>query len=112
MGQCFLGALLGLGPQRNVGLDYHYCLCYCFAFKVYSRIKKCFSFFNMSTLIAYSSVLMTYFGVNFYLSGLHSYAKGDPAPIPNGVYYTVAIVLTVILLAYLNRKRIEKLLAA
>ncbi|MDO5968208.1 cytochrome c biogenesis protein CcsA [Flavivirga aquimarina] len=34
-------------------------------------------FFNLMSIIAISTVLMTYFGVNFYLAGLHSYASGD-----------------------------------
>jgi cytochrome c-type biogenesis protein CcsB len=53
--------------------------------------------FALSTaaLLGFSSVLMTYFGVNYYLSGLHSYAQGDPPPIPAGVY--VALVVIVIL---------------
>ncbi|WP_142783255.1 cytochrome c biogenesis protein CcsA [Changchengzhania lutea] len=34
-------------------------------------------FFNLMSIIAFSSILMTYFGVNFYLAGLHSYASGD-----------------------------------
>jgi len=34
-------------------------------------------FFNLMSVIAVSSILMTYFGVNFYLAGLHSYASGD-----------------------------------
>lgn len=58
---------------------------------------------NVASLVGFSSVIMTYFGVNFYLSGLHSYAKGDPVPIPNFVYYTVAIVTIVIVLAYRKR---------
>jgi cytochrome c-type biogenesis protein CcsB len=33
--------------------------------------------FNWASVIAFGSILMTYFGVNFYLSGLHSYASGD-----------------------------------
>ena len=33
--------------------------------------------FSLWSVIAFASVLMTYFGVNFYLSGLHSYASGD-----------------------------------
>ena len=28
-------------------------------------------------IFAYASIMMTYFGVNFYLTGLHSYASGD-----------------------------------
>ena len=33
--------------------------------------------FNLASILAFGSVLMTYFGVNFYLAGLHSYAKDD-----------------------------------
>jgi cytochrome c-type biogenesis protein CcsB len=65
--------------------------------------------FNFAALIGFSSVLMTYFGVNYYLSGMHSYAAGDPVPIPTFVYYTVAIVFIVSLLSYLNHLRMGKL---
>lgn len=34
-------------------------------------------FFNLMSIVAFGSILMTYFGVNFYLAGLHSYASGD-----------------------------------
>jgi purine-cytosine permease-like protein len=47
---------------------------------------------------------MTYFGVNFYLSGLHSYATGDPLPIPTWVYVVVALVFFTILFAYKKRE--------
>jgi cytochrome c-type biogenesis protein CcsB len=33
--------------------------------------------FNLMSVLAFASILMTYFGVNFYLSGLHAYASGD-----------------------------------
>jgi len=33
--------------------------------------------YNLMSIIAFGSILMTYFGVNFYLAGLHSYASGD-----------------------------------
>ena len=59
--------------------------------------------FNVASLWAYSSVIMTYFGVNYYLSGLHSYASGEPIPIPNWVYYTISGLLVLTLLAYKNR---------
>ncbi len=65
--------------------------------------------FNFAALIGFSSVLMTYFGVNYYLSGMHSYAAGDPVPVPTFVYYTVAIVLLVSLLSYLNHLKINKM---
>jgi cytochrome c-type biogenesis protein CcsB len=33
--------------------------------------------YNLMSILTYASILMTYFGVNFYLAGLHSYASGD-----------------------------------
>ncbi|MBC8237475.1 MAG: cytochrome c biogenesis protein CcsA [Helicobacteraceae bacterium] len=69
-------------------------------------IKSIYSDFNFSviTTFAYTSVLMTYFGVNYYLSGLHSYAAGDPVPIPDFVPVTYTILFLVIALAFRNRK--------
>ncbi|MCK8520730.1 cytochrome c biogenesis protein CcsA [Aquimarina sp. D1M17] len=48
--------------------------------------------FNLMSVIAIYSVLMTYFGVNFYLKGLHSYASGDKVITPNSVYYSIAFI--------------------
>jgi len=47
---------------------------------------------------------MTYFGVNYYLAGLHSYAKGDPVPVPDFVPLTYTIIFLIIALAFRNRK--------
>ncbi|WP_066168738.1 cytochrome c biogenesis protein CcsA [Aliarcobacter cryaerophilus] len=62
-----------------------------------------------ASLLAFSSIMMTYLGVNFYLSGMHSYATGDPVPIPMWAYVTVATAFAAIILAYKNRdlKNIE-----
>ena len=66
------------------------------------KLNKPFIFAVASTL-AFASILMTYFGVNFYLSGMHSYATGDPVPVPNWVYVLTVVVFMVIGLA--SRKR-------
>lgn len=58
--------------------------------------------FNLLSLISFSTIIMTYFGVNYYLSGLHSYAQGDPVPVPDWVYITVALVFLLALAAYLR----------
>jgi cytochrome c-type biogenesis protein CcsB len=60
--------------------------------------------YNVASTWAYFSVLMTYFGVNYYLSGLHSYAAGDPVPIPMWVYYGIAGLFILTLLASRNRE--------
>lgn len=62
--------------------------------------------FNLIALFAFSSVLMTYFGVNYYLSGLHSYAGGDPVPVPSFVYITVMVLG---ILAFYAQSRYKKM---
>jgi cytochrome c-type biogenesis protein CcsB len=56
--------------------------------------------FNLLSVYAFFSVLMTYFGVNYYLSGLHSYASGDPVPIPIFVYVSVGILIVLSITAW------------
>ncbi len=65
--------------------------------------------FNIASILAFFSVIMTYFGVNYYLSGLHSYAQGDAVPIPSFVFYALAILIVLILFAWSKeRKNIKK----
>ncbi len=70
-------------------------------------IKAIYNEFNYAviSLLAFTSVLMTYFGVNYYLAGLHSYAKGDPVPVPDFVPLTYTILFLSIALAMLNDLR-------
>ena len=59
--------------------------------------------FAVASTLAFAAILMTYFGVNFYLSGMHSYATGDPVPVPDWVYVLTALVFA--LIAFASRKR-------
>lgn len=60
--------------------------------------------FNLAALVAFTSVLMTYFGVNYFLSGLHSYASGESFSIPNGVYIGIVVIISLIISAYIKEK--------
>ncbi len=62
---------------------------------------------SAAALVGFSSVLMTYFGVNYYLSGLHSYAQGEPAPVPSGVYIAVVVVLVLVVWAFITDKKVK-----
>jgi cytochrome c-type biogenesis protein CcsB len=65
--------------------------------------------FNLMSVYAFASIMMTYFGVNFYLSGLHSYASGDQIVTPSFVYYSIASVAVLGIFAYLkNIKHYKK----
>ncbi|MFO7863227.1 MAG: c-type cytochrome biogenesis protein CcsB [Salinivirgaceae bacterium] len=63
--------------------------------------------FNVLAVYAFFSVLMTYFGVNYYLSGLHSYAGGDPVPVPSFVYWSIGVLVLLALMAVLRHKNIR-----
>ena len=65
--------------------------------------------FNLMSIIAFASIMMTYFGVNFYLVGLHSYASGDKVITPNFVYWSIVFVFVLgILSKYKYNKHIAK----
>ena len=58
------------------------------------RLNNDFAFASLS-LVAIATVLMTFFGVNYYLSGLHSYGgSGEVAmlPVVIGVVITSAVI--------------------
>ena len=64
--------------------------------------------FNLMSIIAFASIMMTYFGVNFYLTGLHSYASGDKVITPNFVYYSVLFVFVLGTFSYFRYKKYYK----
>ncbi|MDR0757401.1 MAG: cytochrome c biogenesis protein CcsA, partial [Tannerella sp.] len=67
-------------------------------------LKKQYSLwlFNLCSVVAFASVLMTYFGVNYFLSGLHSYGGNESA---GGIsVYLYAALFATVLLAILARK--------
>ena len=66
--------------------------------------------FNFMSIVAFGSILMTYFGVNFYLTGMHSYATGDKIITPAFVYYAVGIVLLLGLVSYLRVRSASQVL--
>ena len=59
--------------------------------------------FAIGSVISFFFILMTYYGVNYYLTGLHSYATGDPIPFPNWAKFSLAFITLIILFSYRNR---------
>jgi cytochrome c-type biogenesis protein CcsB len=79
-----------------------------FAFIVHMRfipgLRGRFSF-NVATVIGFSSVLMTYFGVNYFLSGMHSYGKGSVDGVHWTVYGAMVAVVVLIFVAYIKYRK-------
>ena len=61
--------------------------------------------FNLMSVLAFYAIMMTYFGVNFYLTGMHSYASGDKVVTPSFVYYSVAFVAVLGFVSYRSYKK-------
>jgi cytochrome c-type biogenesis protein CcsB len=78
-----------------------------YAFVIHARFVPALRgrwIYNVMSVLAFASILMTYFGVNFHLSGLHSYASGEKQ---NVVYYLYILVIVIIIavLAYFPYKK-------
>jgi len=79
-----------------------------YAFVLHVRIifkRNNLYIYNVCSLFALSSLIMTFFGVNYYLSGLHSYAKGDPVPIPLWIYVVIPTLITLSIVANYKYKK-------
>jgi len=63
--------------------------------------------FNLWSLWGYSSILMTFFGVNYYLAGMHSYATGEAVPIPDWVPLTVLLFALLSIVAWWNKRKYQ-----
>uniref|UniRef100_UPI0037424472 c-type cytochrome biogenesis protein CcsB n=1 Tax=Perlabentimonas gracilis TaxID=2715279 RepID=UPI0037424472 len=81
-----------------------------YAFVLHMRLIPSFKSayaFNFGSIIGLASVLMTYFGVNYYLSGLHSYAGGDPVPVPTWIFFVIAAIFSLSFFAWYNNRIVE-----
>lgn len=79
-----------------------------YAFVIHLRIIPALKnkwVFSVAALLSYYSILMTYFGVNFYLSGLHSYANGDKVVTPVFIYYSLGLILVLSLISNYKYKK-------
>ncbi len=78
-----------------------------YAFVIHTRLvpgMRSRWLFNFLSVVAFGSIMMTYFGVNFYLVGLHSYASGAQVITPVFIYYTVFGVLFLGVISYWRYK--------
>jgi cytochrome c-type biogenesis protein CcsB len=65
--------------------------------------------FNALAFWGYSAILFTFFGVNFMLVGLHSYAQGEGlGQFPTWLIYLIIAFVLLTTLAFLRNKSIEK----
>ncbi|PTM11055.1 MAG: cytochrome C biogenesis protein [Bacteroidetes bacterium] len=64
--------------------------------------------FNLASILAFSSIIFTYFGVNFYLAGLHSYQSGQQIDSLGTIAIVLGIIGIIAFLAYRNYNKFFK----
>ncbi|WP_346862784.1 cytochrome c biogenesis protein CcsA [uncultured Draconibacterium sp.] len=64
--------------------------------------------YNVASIISFASVMMTYFGVNYYLTGLHSYGKGVADGVNPAVPGAIVLLAGLMIWAYIKNSKYEK----
>jgi len=63
--------------------------------------------YTIASVLGFASVLMTYFGVNYYLSGLHSYGRGSVDSVHWSVFVIIALIAGLMLISNFKQKNLE-----
>jgi cytochrome c-type biogenesis protein CcsB len=63
--------------------------------------------YTIASVLGFASVLMTYFGVNYYLSGLHSYGRGSVDSVHWSVFVIIAVIAGLMLISNFKQKNLE-----
>jgi len=63
--------------------------------------------YTVASVLGFASVLMTYFGVNYYLSGLHSYGRGSVDSVHWSVFVIIAVIAGLMLISNFKQKNLE-----
>ncbi|WP_452223538.1 cytochrome c biogenesis protein CcsA [Lacinutrix chionoecetis] len=82
-----------------------------YAFVIHARLVPGLRgrwFFNLMSIVALSAIIFTYFGVNFYLSGLHSYQSGQQIASFQYIAIAVAIVGVLGVFSFIKYKKFYK----
>ena len=76
-------------------------------FRFIPGLKSAFAF-NLASFWGYSAIIFTYFGVNFMLVGLHSYAQGDGlGKFPTWLIWTIVFFIIMSIVSWLRNKQIQ-----
>ncbi|MFC5978929.1 cytochrome c biogenesis protein CcsA [Flavobacterium salmonis] len=81
-----------------------------YAFVIHARFVPALRgkwFFNLMSMFAFLSILFTYYGVNFHLVGLHSYASGEAHSL-NWIWYSLGTISIIGAITYPKYRKYYK----
>lgn len=81
-------------------------------FRLVPKMKSLY-IFNVGAVVSFASVLMTFFGVNYYLSkGMHSYASGETPIFPLWAWILIISLIILMIIAGIKEKLVKKNIAS
>ncbi|MBK6285587.1 MAG: cytochrome c biogenesis protein CcsA [Draconibacterium sp.] len=107
LGQRSWGRYWGWDPKETWALITVVIYSFIVHMRLIPPLKGVFNY-NMASILGFASVLMTYFGVNYYLSGLHSYGKGSADGVNPAVPITFILFGVLMVWAYIKETKFEK----
>jgi cytochrome c-type biogenesis protein CcsB len=81
-----------------------------YAFVIHARFVPALRnkwLFNLMAMFAFLSILFTYYGVNFHLTGLHSYASGEAKSL-SWIWYSIGTISLIGLVTYPKYRKYYK----
>ncbi|MCC9065255.1 cytochrome c biogenesis protein CcsA [Flavobacterium piscisymbiosum] len=81
-----------------------------YAFVIHARFVPALRgqwFFNLMSMFAFVSILFTYYGVNFHLVGLHSYASGEAHSL-SWIWYSLGTIALIGIVTYPKYRKYYK----
>jgi cytochrome c-type biogenesis protein CcsB len=63
--------------------------------------------YTVASVIGFASIAMTYFGVNYYLSGLHSYGRGTVDGMHWSVYAFIGFIVVLLIVSNIKKKNLN-----
>jgi cytochrome c-type biogenesis protein CcsB len=63
--------------------------------------------YTIASVLGFSSILMTYFGVNYYLSGMHSYGRVSVDGVHWSAFVMIAVVAGIMIVSNFKQKNID-----
>jgi ABC-type transport system involved in cytochrome c biogenesis permease subunit len=63
--------------------------------------------YTAASVLGYFSVVMTYFGVNYYLTGLHSYGRGSIDSVHWSAFVVIGVIVVLLVISNFKQKNLE-----
>lgn len=100
------GRIWGWDPKESWSLISIFVYMLILHLRISGKLRSSF-FFAVISFLSYSTILMTYFGVNYFFDAIHVYASNTNTQVPMFLYYLIVFIFLFISFTYFKNKKLE-----